>query len=801
MLTIPTPPEECRRLAALCALGVLDTMPEPELDAITQLAADLFDVPTVLISLVDADRQWFKSKVGLDVDQTPRNVAFCGFTILSDAAMIVLDTHRDARFVEHPLVVGAPHIRFYAAAPLVLKGGERVGTLCLIDTAPRDEFTDRETRALCTLARQVVVHLETLRFKGEQRVTELIADTAPDAFIASDTEGDIIYWNPGAVHIFGWSVEEAIGKPLEIIIPPEHHGSHMAGMRRLSQGGTPRLVGKTIEVPAMRKDGSRIMVELTLGMWNDQKTGLPAGYASIMRDVSQRMVTEKKLADQIAAIEAAHEGIAILSPDGISQYMNRAFLDLFGLPHNAADVPCSHVLAPHERERILGGAFQQLRQLGQWTGEVRGLTSSGRIVDCDISLTLKDDAVVAVVRDISQRLVEQREQARLREQLLLAQRQEAVGQLAAGLAHDFNNIIAAIGGSAALIKVIGAPEVQRHAQRIAMAAENAAELVNRLLTAGRRVREYERQDLRPIVEDVCELMQATLSRQHRIRLDVVRKPVVASADRAEILQVLLNLGLNARDALPENEAATITLGVDECDCDALPATLQIGALPDGPCAHLWVEDDGSGMSSALIDQIFEPFFSGARKDSGGTGLGLAMVASIVSAAGGGIKVTSEIGRGSRFDIYWPLQPVSDPALVGEDGDLGDRPLAGEAILLVDDEPAVTDTLAGLLEQAGAEVGPCVSASDALCALAEDPDAWSLLITDFNMPGMNGAELGAKARALRPDLPMALISARPDAPRLKAQCGQLFDAIGPKTSSTKELVTLARKAIAAAEERQ
>ena len=798
MLSVPTPPEEWRRLSALRALGVLDTDPDPELDAITSFAADLFEVPIALISLVDEERQWFKSKVGLDISETHRDLAFCGYTILSDDNLVVLDTHRDKRFCDHPLVAGEPNVRFYAAAPLTLAGGERVGTLCIISPEPRSEFSSRDERALRTLARQVVTFFENRRTLSEQRIARLVADTATDAFVAADPDGAVIYWNRGAEALFGYTTEEALGSPLDIIVPPEHRGAHLAGMKRLRDGGTPRLVGKTIEIPTVRKDGSRVMVELTLGMWSEPSSDRPSGFASIMRDVSQRKMTEKKLADQIAAIEAADEAIAILSPDGISQYMNRAYLDLFGLPENAADVPWSHVTAAHERERVMSDAFTAVREVGKWTGEVQGLSSSGKFIDCELSLTRAERSVVAVVRDISQRREAIREQARMREQLLLLQRREVAGQVAAGLAHDFNNLIAAISGSAALLERSEDAEARRHAQRISLAARDATDLVARLMQTGKRQTDYQVQDLRQIVEDAAALIRPSLGRDQQLKLELADEPVEAMVDRAETLQVVLNLMLNARDAAIDNDCPDISVELDYCQPDS-SLTAEVGTVPSERCARLCVRDEGIGMEPHMLASIFDPFVS--MRPGGGTGMGLAMSANIVAANGGAIAVESRPGEGSCFSVYWPLTPPDQEAtrtlhLHGSQA----SSLRGKTVLLVDDKPAVVDTLAALLEDAGAEVGPCTSGEDALAALAEDPEAWSLLITDFDMPGLNGAELAMRAREIVPDLPMMLISALADSPRVLGQCRSLFSTICSKTASPSEIVALASDAIASGGDR-
>lgn len=793
MLTVATPEEEKRRLSALRSLGVLDTPPEPELDIITALAADRFEAPIALISLVDEERQWFKSRVGLDAQQTERSVAYCGYTIQTDEVFAVLDASADERFCNNPLVIGGPTIRFYAGTPLVLSGGARVGSLCVIDTKARKAFTERDRRALRLMARQVVNHLETRRIHAAQRISQLIADTTTDAFVCCGPDGRITYWNRGAEKTFGFSDKEAIGETLEIIVPSEHVGAHEAGLRRMVAGGPARLVGKTIEVPAVRKDGSHIMTELTLGMWKDPKTGLPAGFASIIRDVSLRKATEAKLAEQVAAIEASHEGISIAGIDGVQHYMNDAFLRLFGLSENGAAVSWSQLFAPDDRDRLMTELMGKLAESGSWTGEARGLKTDGSLFEIELSLTRRDQSIVGVVRDITARRAEARERSRLREQLLVAQRQEAVGELASGLAHDFNNLIAAISGSAALIRSMADDECGRHAARIEAAASNAASLVDKMLSLGKRTRNFEAHDARGIGRDVRDLLRISLSSGHRLHLELDAEPVMLTADRTELMQVILNLGLNARDALQDISDAGILIAIRQLAAGPADVDLTLGVMPAGPVVHFRVSDTGCGMPVAEIRNIFQPFYT--RKAGSGTGLGLAMVANIIDSASAGLMVTSELGQGTCFDIYWPLNPPpeNEHATAAADGAM-DIALSGLTILLADDEPAIVETLSAMLERAGAEVGPCLDAHDALAALHDDPDAWSLLVTDYDMPGMDGAALATAAREIRADLPILLITALPDAPRARAKEGELFDAISGKLISVSGLINAVQTAI-------
>ena len=301
--------------------------------------------------------------------------------------------------------------------------------------------------------------------------------------------------------------------------------------------------------------------------------------------------------------------------------------------------------------------------------------------------------------------------------------------------------------------------------------------------------------MRDVARDVADLLRVSLSAQQRISLDLAKAPVMVTADRTELMQIMLNLCLNARDALGDSPDPHIRLGIGLLPAAPRSHTLSLGTAPAGPVAHISVSDNGCGIAGADLANIFRPFYTRKDGSGSGTGLGLAVVAGIVPEAGAGLAVSSGPGEGTRFDIFWPLDPPSgkERGLPARGGG-ADAALGGITVLLVDDEPAVLETLTEMLECAGAEVGPCVTPADALAALREDPDAWSLMVTDYDMQEMDGAALVQAARAIRPDLPVLLITALPDAPRVIRHEGTLFDAVSGKLVSVEGLVAAARAAI-------
>jgi len=816
---IAVPPiahDEPERLAALHRLGVLDTPPEAELDIITRLAADRFDTAIALVSLVDADRQWFKSRHGLEVQETARRDSFCGHTIagvgVEGEAMVVPDAAADLRFATNPLVTGAPHIRFYAGAPLVLADGHQVGTLCVIDPSPRAGFSAREAEALKLMARQVVSLLEGRQLRQERRIAQLIAQTTTDAFVCADAHSRITLWNRGAETMFGWSAAEALGQGLDLIIPQVHRKGHHAGVARLRAKAPIKLVGQTVEVPALCKAGHEIPVELSLAMWpaEGDENGGPAGFAAIIRDISarkaaeaERIATEARLARQVAAIEASDDGIALTDATGNFIFMNRAHAAMFGYADPALLIgqPWSELYAPHEAQRINDEAMPTLFAKGQWRGEIKGRKADGAPIEQDMSLSLgPEGGIVCVTRDVSDRRGMEREKARLSEQLMLAQRQEVVGQLASGIAHDFNNLIAAISGTAELLRHIDDNRVRHHALRIQSAATTAAGLVEKLLTLGRRERDPKLVDLRRTLWDVRDLVAPSLTDPlHRIELELPSAPLMALTDDIELNQVVLNLVLNSRDALRPGETARIKLEVLNAEGLRPSGTLVVGTMPQVPAALIRVSDTGIGIAPEDLEQVFEPFFT--HKGEAGTGLGLAVVAGIIASNEGALAIQSWPDCGTVLEVWWPLEPGASHDLLAPDGNARSSVrLAGKAVLVVDDNPAVVETLAAMLEQVGAEAGPCLDPRDAIATIKDDPGAWDLVITDYDMPGMNGAQLARSLRKACPDLPILLLTALPRVHQLHQGPDGVFDGVLGKPTSAARLATAAAAAMAVARER-
>ncbi|MEM8842197.1 MAG: PAS domain-containing protein, partial [Pseudomonadota bacterium] len=529
---------------------------------------------------------------------------------------------------------------------------------------------------------------------------------------------------------------------------------------------------------------------------NDHPTR-EGGAVSIATNITSIKATETILKQRAVAIDSAQDGIAITDTEGRFVYMNPSHLRMFGYQSEVEILgrPWSILYRADHAEHITRVGIPEVERTGTWRSELAGVSKSGEPVAQEISLTLiRDVGLVCVARDTSERARDEQERSRLLEQLRHAQRQEAIGQLAAGVAHDFNNILSAINGSAELLGLDLARDhpARVHADRINAASERAASLVDRLLDLGARKREHGRIDLRHATEEAADLVRAGLTSQITLEVSVPDTPVIAEADPTDVLQVVLNLGINARDACPEG-GGEITIAMQEVEV-APGLSLSVGELdPAARYARFRVSDTGAGISPDNSAKIFSPYFS--TKGADGTGLGLAVMTSIIKNAGGAVRVESEIGVGTTFEVYWPLTvprdrtrrrasappPLPDPMA-----------LDGRTILVCDDAELVAQVIAGTLEQAGAETAICTDPADALEAIVEDPDAWDLLVTDFDMPGMSGADLAAAVRQSGADVPMILVSALVHHASKSAD----FAAILEKPVDAEELIATAHAAIIA-----
>ncbi|MCC7048079.1 MAG: PAS-domain containing protein [Alphaproteobacteria bacterium] len=508
------------------------------------------------------------------------------------------------------------------------------------------------------------------------------------------------------------------------------------------------------------------------------------GIVSVRADITDMVRAEELLRKRLTAIEASPDGIAMIDADGRMQYASKSFCAIYReSPEAMAGRPWAELFAGADRENSPGKAVGEARASATWRGSALAQRRDGTTFPMDLALSaLEDGGLVLAMRDVQHELELQQQHARLERQFHQAQKMEAVGRLAGGIAHDFNNILAAIVGYAGFLSEDLAPgsDQAKFAAHIVTAANHAKHLVRQIL-AFSRSQDVERLPVAAgtVLEETAQMLRQTLPPSTRLEIDDRTRGAVVWANPTQIGQVLMNLCVNANDAL-EGNAGTVAISLEgpvrppraidaarmPADHKATgavvqedPASGELRVVAGGPSGHeryicIAVADTGTGMSKRIIDRMFDPFFT-TKEIGKGTGLGLAAVHGIVLAHDGLIEVTTREGKGTVFRIYLPVHAID--AATSNAGQKVAMPHGRERVLVIDDQELVATMLAKSLERLGYEVTACTDPSDAVEALGEDPNAWDAIVSDVKMPGISGLELVRFVKSLRPDIPVILCS--------------------------------------------
>jgi len=481
-------------------------------------------------------------------------------------------------------------------------------------------------------------------------------------------------------------------------------------------------------------------------------------------DVARAMTAELRDSEERyrRIVDTANEGIWLTDSRGTISFVNPKLLQLLG--HDSAEMlgkPLIGFVAPDDRaatqtelDSRSPSSRRELRLLRKGGTELWGSLSMAPILDASGEFV----GGLGMVTDITERHQAESKRALLETQLRESQKMEAIGTLAGGIAHDFNNILAVILGNVSLSQqqLDTAHHAAQHLGQIEMAGVRARSLVQKILAFSRmQPHALVNQPIRPLIEESIALLRSTLPASVELDVQLADAPLAVSADATQVQQILLNLCTNAWHAL-HGTAGRITIGLDSAELDAVAAGLLGIDVAPGRYAHLWVRDTGSGMSAATRARVFEPFFTTKRVGQG-TGLGLSVVHGIVSAHHGAITVDSTPGRGSTFHLYFPLLAAAEPA--------GAKPLPervaprghGEHVLYVDDDQPILLMVEAMLKRLGYRVTTVEHPREALQRVRDDPLGFDLVVTDFNMPELNGLQLAAELAGLRPGLPVAISS--------------------------------------------
>ena len=555
-----------------------------------------------------------------------------------------------------------------------------------------------------------------------------------------DAAGSVTQANPAARRLFG--LEEAglpIGSVRALVAPSEQAASRVAFEELLRRG---EAEGSLL---LARRDGTNFWAKIQAARVD------PETWLAFVADIGLAKAIEQALQEseeRYRALVQASPIAILLVQEGKYTYANPAASNLFGcgegglVGESLLDTvhPDSKAMAKERLQRLEEGRPNSPRELRLLRRD--GSTFIAESTSVPIVLNGKPAGLV-FGRDVTER-------HRLEEQLRQAQKMEAVGQLAGGVAHDFNNTLTGIMMNTYLLKKNPVIQADAKAQiaEVEQAAKRAANLTRQLLLFSRRqTMEFREVDLNHVAENLLRMLRRLLGEHIALTLDPNPRPIVVEADPGMMEQVIMNLCVNARDAMPQG--GQLTLRIRDLEVDAT-ANCRHPDARRGLFACLAVSDTGCGMDDATLSRIFEPFFT--TKDAGkGTGLGLSTVYGIVKQHQGWVEVRSAPGRGSCFEVYLPLK-AKDPSAPADVAEILPEIGGRETILLVEDEAVVRHTLSSFLRQSGYEVFEAVSATSALAAWEQQSASIGLLFTDVVLPdGLSGLDLVERFTKEKPSL--------------------------------------------------
>ncbi len=578
-----------------------------------------------------------------------------------------------------------------------------------------------------------------------------IVEHAIEGIFQTTPDGQYLLANPALASMYGYaSVGELKSSVKEIARQLYVDPSRRSEFIRLMNEND---FVRGFESQIYRKDGSIIWISENVRVIRDE-SGRVLYYEGTVEDITKRKQDEEQIEEQAALLDKTQDAITVRSLDDRFIFWNKGAERMFGWTREEAiNAKCSDLVPQHDE------AIRAVLDDGEWSGEIQRTAKDGRKLTVETRWTLLRDndgapkSILAITTDIT-------EKKRIEAQLLRSQRMESIGTLASGIAHDLNNILAPILMSASMLHDVVPSDSRLLTNAIEESAQRGTDIVKQVLTFARGI-EGERVALQPrhLIKEMQEMALETFPKSILIRMSAPKSLWTVIGDATQIHQVLLNLCINARDAMPDGGTLTISaenLDMHECDA-AMHPEAKVGRY-----VVTSVTDTGTGISANIIDKIFDPFFT-TKEVGKGTGLGLSTVIGIAKSHGGFVKVYSEIGKGSTFKVYLPASPGE---VIEEQS--RERPALppgnGEWVLVAEDEPAVRRVTETMLRRHGYNVLVATDGVDALSIYAQRMHDIRIVLTDVMMPVLDGTKLARALKRMNKDVAIIAATGQADEAR-------------------------------------
>jgi len=750
-----------RRALQFAANGVAGLSGEGIFQYLTDHLAKALDVDYAIIGLLTGDDSQTVSVVAMTADGQP--VPPFEYNLDgTPCAEVIGNGYR--HFPERTqFLFPDPHAKElqsegYAGTSLFSSDGRVLGLLTVMDRQPIRDLVITE-QLLRIFSVRAAVELERLqsdrgaRHKAEQYQATFNATS--DGMALWTLDGKLVDVNQACCNLHGMTREQLLKAPLTDYVPPASMPKLMKLLETVREGRAFQD-----EAIATHQNGEVFHLDMR---------GVPATFQGqrhvllVLRDITERKMAVEALR---ASEERYHtifsssvDGMALCTPDGRIMEANPAFCRMHGYTREELLATESFQFVHPDSQLRCWAFFEAASDGKSLQSEAKAQRKDGTVFDVEVHGVPvqygSEPHLLVIMRDITERKQAETERGRLEAQLRQSQKMEAIGHLTGGIAHDFNNILTGIMGYIVMAKEWEQKhrdaKLSRYLERIQNSASRARDLIQQMLTFSRGQRGEPRPlQPAPLIKECVKLLESMLPSSVQTRLNFAEALPTVIADPVHLEQVLLNLCINARDAM--SGSGILEIGLRQIDCTS-PCTCASCRKPiTGRFLELSVGDTGSGISREVLERIFEPFFT-TKEVGKGSGMGLATVHGIVHEYGGHIHVDSEPGKGARFSVLLPLSDVAVPdcSTTGEclPTSKPDTTLHGE-VLLVEDDPDVREFMVERLRDWGLTVHASASGPEALLQISDRGRPYHFYLFDYTMPGMTGIELARELRAIYPD---------------------------------------------------